>query len=122
MPPRVPSGNPGTCVSWLPEAARNVQPCGRLSRLPSAADSDVMGGQHVLLDERWGNLQGGGDVVEALRGVVRRKKIGAVDVHQKQIMDRVFVLLAIQPVKQLAVGDVLRGGKLVERIFQVRDQ
>ena len=43
-------------------------------------------------------------------------------VHQKQIVDRVFVFLAIQPVQHLAVGDVLRRGKLVERIFEPRDQ
>ena len=90
--------------------------------LAERLDRDVVGGMHVLLDEGRRNLQRGGDVVEALRGVVRRQQFGAVDVDQKQIVDRVFVLLAIQPMQHLLIGDVRLVGKLVERIFEPRDQ
>ena len=61
-----------------------------------------MGGDDVLLDEGRRNLEGGRDVVEALRGVIRRQQFGAVDVDQKQIVDGVFVLLAIQAMQHLA--------------------
>ena len=81
-----------------------------------------MGGTDVLLNEGRRNLQGGRDVVEALRGVIRRQQVGAVDVDQKQIADRVFVLLAIQPMQHHLIGDVRLIGKLVERIFEPRDQ
>ena len=36
IPPRVPSGRPGTCVSCEPGPARNVQPPGRASGRPTA--------------------------------------------------------------------------------------
>ena len=36
MPPRVPSGRPGTCVSCAPGPARNVHPPGRASGRPTA--------------------------------------------------------------------------------------
>ena len=60
--------------------------------------------------------------IEALRGVIRWEQVRAVNVHQKQIVDRVFVLLAIQPVQQPLICDMLRGGKLVERIFEICNQ
>ncbi len=81
-----------------------------------------MGGQHVLLDERRRNLQGGGDVVEALRGVIWRQQVVGVHVDQKQVVDGVLVFLAIQPMQHFAVGDVRLIGKLVEGIFEPAHQ
>ena len=101
--PQRQSGN----VRELIAGSRAERPALRASiALAERRDSDVMGGKDVLLNEGRRNLQGGRDVVEALRGVVRRQQFGAVDVDQKQIVDRVFVLLAIQPMQHLAVGDV----------------
>ena len=65
-------------------------------------DRDVTGGAYVLLDEGRRNLQRGRDVVEALCDVILRQQFGAVHVHQKQIANRVFVLLAIQSMQRQA--------------------
>ena len=81
-----------------------------------------MGGNDVLLDKGRRNLEGRGDVVEALRGVVRRQQFSGVDIDQKQIVDRVLVLLAIQPMQHDLVGDVRLVRKLVERSFEPCDQ
>ena len=94
--PQRQSGN----VRELIARSRAERPALRADIAPAQRrDSHVMGGKDVLLDKGWRNLQRGRDVVEALRGVVRRQQFGAVDVDQKQIVDRVFVLLAIQPVQ-----------------------
>ena len=57
MPPRVPSGSPGTCVSCEPGPARNVQPPGRASGRPIAFTATRARRDHVLLDERRRHLQ-----------------------------------------------------------------
>ncbi len=94
--PQRQSGNVGELIA----GSGAERPALRASvALAERQESDVMGGQDVLLDEGRRNLQGGSDVVEALRGVVRRQQVGAVHVHQKQIVDRVFVFLAIQPMQ-----------------------
>ena len=94
--PQRQSGN----VRELIAGSRAERPALRASIAPAERrERDVMGGKDVLLNEGRRNLQGGRDVVEALRGVVRRQQFGAVDVDQKQIVDRVFVLLAIQPMQ-----------------------
>ena len=46
----------------------------------------------------------------------------AVDLDHKQIANRVFVFLAIQPMQHHLIGDVRLAGNLVERILEPRDQ
>ena len=102
--------------------AERSSPAGAQSRLAQRRRERRCGRRDVLLNKGRRNLQRGGDIVEALRGVVRRQQFGAVDVDQKQIVDRVLVLLAIQAVQHFGVGDARLVGKLVERTFQIRHQ
>ena len=93
-----------------------------MSRRVKCRERDVACGQNVLLNKGRRDLQGGGDVVEALRRVVWRQQFGAVDLDRKQITDSVFVLLAIQLVQHNLIGDECLGRNLVERRFEPRDQ
>ena len=83
MPPRVPSGRPATCVSCVPEPARNVQPPGRASGRPIAFTATGARRDHVLLDEGRRHLQRRRDVVEAVGHVVGRQQLGGVELDAR---------------------------------------
>ena len=67
-------------------------------------DPDRAGGDHVLLNERRRDLQGRGNVIETLLGVIEGQHFGTNDLDGEQIANRVFVFLAIQTVQHDLVG------------------
>ena len=60
--------------------------------------SDLGSGCNVSLDERWGGSQDVGNIVESFARIISRKNRRHIDIHTKQVANRVRVLGAIQAV------------------------
>ncbi len=81
-----------------------------------------LGGRQVSFLERRRHAQHIGDVVEAVRGVVRREQRGDVYVEREQIANRVRVLGAIEAVQQRTAGMRVRLRGAIEFAFEPRRQ
>ena len=70
--------------------------------------ADLVRGLHEALEEHRRHAEHVADVVEAVRGVVRRQQRRGIDVEREQIAHRVGVLGAIQAVQHRPAGIRLR--------------
>ena len=100
-PPTVPSGMPTTGMScdasWR---MRNVCAAGPVSGSPTASAAILPAAlKYCSTCDRRG-AERVGNVVEAVRGVVRRQQRRRIDLDVQQIPDRVGVLGAVQPANQ----------------------
>ena len=91
----------------------------RLS-LADRQPADLPRRRNVGLHQRRGNPQRARDIVEAVRGVVRRQKLRRIDLEIEQVADRVRVFGAIQAVK--ARRRQMWCGLPVELVLQPGDQ
>ena len=110
MPPRVPSGRPGTCVSCVPEPARNVHPPGRASGRPTAFTATARAAMTYCSMKD-------GDTCNAAAMLSKPSATSSagstsrrVEVDRQQIPDRVRVFLAIEPVQDDLVRHVRLAG------------
>ncbi len=122
MPPRVPSGRPFTCVCWLPGPARVRLAAGPRVGTAHRAHRERARRDHVLLDERRRDLQAARDVVEVHDLLVLRQELGRVDLEREQLVNRVRVFLAVEPVRDDRGECVPRSGRRVQRLLEPRDE
>ncbi len=85
-------------------ARRQIRGFGRRLPVANGHAGDPRGRGRVGLEQRRGDRQRAGNVVEAVRGIVRRQQRGDVDPQVEQIADGVGVLRPVQPVQDHGPG------------------
>ena len=96
-PPRVPSGRPSTCSSWVRSGRmRIVSPPGERPGTADGQPADLLRRGDVAVQERRREVAHR-HVVEPVAGLVRRQQRRGVDVERQQVADRVLVLGPVEP-------------------------
>ena len=93
---------------------------GRRLGLANRQPADLPRRRHVGLDEGRGNTQRAGDVVEAVRRIVRRQELRGIDLEIEQVANHVRVLGAIEAVE--AGWRHMDGGISIELVLEPADQ
>ena len=119
MPPRVPSGRPSTCSSWVRSAgSRKVSPPGERPALPTASRL-IFSAAEMYRSKSVGERSPDGHIVESVTGIVAGQKLIGVDVESQQVADRVLILGPIQPPQSRgSAGIGMVGGELIELGFE----
>ena len=84
--------------------------------------ADVPGSRQIALHQRRRHAQDVGDVVEAAALVVGGQQSGRIHVQSQQVVDRIGILGAIQPMHGGVSGIRFGGGRAIERSLQKRCQ
>ena len=120
MPPRVPSGMPGTYALWPPARRREIRVRDFRLRLADREVRDGARGVHVLLDERRRRAERGRDVREAVDLDLGRQVFLGIDLDVEQRLHGVRVLGAAQALRRDVAGLLRR--VLVDRALEARDE
>ena len=122
-PPRVPNGKPAMC-SRLHQEIRHVVRLllGRHADVADREPRDARRRVRITLDEHRRDAERARDVVEAEAGIVAGQELLRVDVEREQIVNRVLVLRAIQPMQGRPARIRVARRELVERAFEIGDE
>ena len=91
-------------------------------RIAHRERADPFGSGEIPLEQRRGDSQGVGYVVEAVAQLVRRKERGRVHLKRQQIADGIAVFGAVQPVENRPARVGPQGGAAIQLRGQPADQ
>ena len=120
MPPRVPSGMPGTYASCSPAGRREIRVATFGFGSPTARCATVARGVDVLLDERRRRAERGRDVREAVDLDLRRQVFLGVDLDVEQRLHGVGVLASVEALRRDVAARA--AARAVDRALEARDE
>src|SRR3954454_21411579 len=88
--------------------------------ISDSGTADLSGSPDVAFHQRGRDIQNLGHVVEAMTGIVSRKKRGCVDVEVEKIPNRVGVLGSVQTVESGATRIRIQSCRLIESCLERR--
>ena len=113
IPPRAPGGSGIRVDASERWSSRSLL----VSGVPMACFATARARHDVLIEERRGDLQGAGNVVEAVADVVGGEQSRGVDINAEQVAHRVGIFGSIQAVNADAARIEVRGAGLIQGVL-----